>query len=88
MTQKNLKYKKNKNNNNNNNIQIQTVLYCGNKRGRPLPQAIADLQKSEPLRKNSVLPSELVSKFYTRTSKLTLPRVTTDAVNGGLGGGT
>ena len=46
---KNLKYKKkNKNNNNNNTIQIQTVFYCGNKRGRPLPQAIADLRKREP----------------------------------------
>ena len=88
MTQKN-KIQKNKNHNyNNNNTQIQTALYCGNKRGRPLLQAIADLRKREPQRRNSVLPSELVSKFYTRTSKLTLPRVTTDAVNGGLGGGT
>ena len=46
---KNLKYKKKNNNNNNNNtIQIQNVLYCGNKRGRLLPQAIEDRRKSEP----------------------------------------
>ena len=79
MTTKNLKYKKPKKNNNN-DTQIQTLLYCGNKRGRPLPQAIADLRKSEPKGKKSVLPSELISKFYTGMSKLTLPRVTTDAV--------
>ena len=34
---------------NNNNTQIQTILYCGNKPGRPLPQPIADLRKSEPV---------------------------------------
>ena len=33
----------------NNNTQIQTILYCGNKPGRPLPQPIADLRKSEPV---------------------------------------
>ena len=42
------KTKKKNNNNNNNDTQIQAVLYCGNKGGRPLPQAIADLRKSEP----------------------------------------
>ena len=46
MTQK---FKIQKKNKNNNNTQIQTELYCDNKRGRPLPQAIADLRKSEPV---------------------------------------